>query len=104
MLNDHRKLGLGLPRDEWIESLRAQRDLAPDLHNENSRILAWNRHGRVCMDRNCGTMPNGGGPFENIFIRVMVTDGDRIQRYEVFDIADVDLALARFEELCATCV
>jgi hypothetical protein len=75
--------------------------VAPDVHGETVRILAWNHHGRVCTDRQRGTMPNGGGPFENVFIRVMVTDGNRIQHYEVFETADVDRALARFEELCA---
>jgi hypothetical protein len=34
-------------------------------------------------------------------IRVIMTDGDRIRRNEVFAIDDVDRALARFEELCA---
>ena len=32
---------------------------------------------------------------------IIVTDGDRIQRYEVFDTCDTDRALARFEELSA---
>jgi hypothetical protein len=30
-----------------------------------------------------------------------VTDGDRIQRFDAFDIGDADQALACFEELCA---
>ena len=38
---------------------------------------------------------------ENVLVRVIVTDGDRIQRYEVFDTCDTDRALARFEELSA---
>jgi len=41
-----------------------------------------------------------GGEFENVFLGVSLTDGERIQRYELFDIDDVDAALARFEELC----
>jgi hypothetical protein len=31
----------------------------------------------------------------------MFIDRDRIQRLELFDVADADRALARFEELCA---
>ena len=46
-------------------------------------------------------MPDGGGPFENLFVRVMVTDGDRIRRYEIFDVGDAEAALMRFEELSA---
>ena len=42
-----------------------------------------------------------GGPFENIFVRVMVTYGDRIRRCEIFDVGAADQALARFAELCA---
>jgi hypothetical protein len=38
---------------------------------------------------------------ENVFIRVLSTDGDRVQRMEMFDVADTDRALARFAELCA---
>jgi len=102
VLRDHRLLGFGvLPRDEWIDSLQAQRALAPDLRSESLRILTWGRHGRVEVVRNFGTVPDGGGPFENVFVRVMVTDGDRIRHYEVFDVGDADQAVARFEELCA---
>ena len=68
---------------------------------EEFRILAWNHHGRVGLARLAGTMPYGGGPFENVLVRLIVTDGDRIQHLELFDICDPDRALARFEELCA---
>jgi hypothetical protein len=47
-----------------------------------------------------GTVPNGGA-FENVFLRMMVADGDRVRYFETFDVADADQALARFEELCA---
>jgi hypothetical protein len=47
-----------------------------------------------------GTVPDGG-PFENVFLRLIVADGDRIRHFETFDLADADQALARFEELCA---
>ena len=102
MYNDRRTLGLGMfSRDQWIESLRALYALAPDMFVESFRILTWDRHGRVDVQRSYGTMPSGGGPFENVFIRVIVTDGDRIRHYELFDIGAVEPALARFEELCA---
>jgi hypothetical protein len=42
-----------------------------------------------------------GGPFENLYLRVIVIDGGRAQRWEIFDVSDADRALARFEELCA---
>jgi hypothetical protein len=36
-------------------------------------------------------------------ISLLVTDGDRIRHAEVFDVADLERALARFEELCTGC-
>jgi hypothetical protein len=60
-----------------------------------------NRHGRVAVTGGFGTVPGGGGPFESVLVSVLVTDGDRIRHVELFDAADADRALARFEELCA---
>jgi hypothetical protein len=42
-----------------------------------------------------------GGPFESLFVNVARSDRDRLARMEIFDIADADRALARFDELCA---
>jgi hypothetical protein len=70
------------------------------VHIEPFRTLAWNRHGCVATCRQIGTIA-AGGPFENVFVVVWLTDGDRIHRLEVFDIEDADRAVARFEELCA---
>ncbi len=86
-------------RGQWIESLRTLADLAPDVVVEAFRILTWNRHGRVDLARRYGTRE--GGPFENLMARVILTGGDRIQRFEVFDLDATAQALARFEELCA---
>jgi hypothetical protein len=52
----------------------------------------------VAVIRTFGTVPDGG-PFENVFVSTILTDGDCIQRYENFDVADADRALARFAEL-----
>jgi ketosteroid isomerase-like protein len=102
VLRDHRTPGLMdmLDRDQWVESIRAHADLAPDLDGEPLQVLAWNRHGRVVVFRLFGTLRDGG-PFETVFIGVITTRGDRIQAYELFDVGAADQALARFEELCA---
>jgi hypothetical protein len=98
---DHRTLGLGtLDRDQWVASLQAHYELASNLAAEAYRVLAWNRHGLVTLCRTFGTVPDGG-PFENVFVLVVLTAGDHLQRQEVFDLGDADRALARFEELCA---
>jgi ketosteroid isomerase-like protein len=85
-------------REQWIDSLRTLAELVPDMDWELSRILAWNRHGRVGAGRLYGATRNGG-PFENAFVAVLLTRGDQVQRYEFFDIGDTDRAVARFEEL-----
>ncbi len=102
VFHDHRTLGMGmLDRDRGVASLRALVDLSPDTVFEVSQVLAWNRHGLVIAMRTFGTVP-GGGPFENVFVTVMQIDGERVQRYEVFDCDDAERAVARFEELGAT--
>jgi hypothetical protein len=63
------------------------------------RILAWNGFGRVQLARQFGT--RDGGAFESLLAAVILVGCDRIQRYEAFDLAAADQALARFEELCA---
>ena len=99
---DHRSLGIGAETpDEFVASARAQAELSPDAVAEEFRLLEWNRHGRVAVIRAVGSALHGGGPFERIDIIVFLTDGDRIQRLEPFDIGAVDAALARFAELCA---
>jgi ketosteroid isomerase-like protein len=98
---DRRALGIlgTLDREQWVESLRAAADLAPDWDAEVVRILTWNELGRVHLARMFGT--RDGGPFENVVATVILVDRDRIQRYEIFDVADAGRALTRFEELCA---
>jgi len=101
--HDHRTPGWGtLDRDQWIESMRTLADLNPDVDLESFQILTWNSHGRVDAARVSGTMSHGGGPFENVLLRVIVTDGGRIRHFEFFDGGDPDQALARFAELCSS--
>jgi class 3 adenylate cyclase len=102
-LTDLRPLGLGvLDRDTWIASLQATVELSVGLAFEVSRVLAWNDRGVVVVLRRHGSMPEGGGRFENFPIGVALTRGDRIARYELFDEAEGERALARFEELCSS--
>jgi ketosteroid isomerase-like protein len=88
-----------IDRDQWVASLRALAELAPDVAGERIRIVTWNHRGCVDVFRQLGTMRDGG-PFETVVARVFVTDGEHIQRYEMFDGGDTEAALARFAELC----
>ncbi len=99
VLDDRRTLGLGrLDRDQWIASMEAQAALGPGLAGEVRRVLAWNRHGLVVELRTYG-MVDGGGPFENLFLSVFMTNGDCIRSSNPFDLTDADRALARFAKL-----
>src|SRR5262249_26270189 len=102
VLHDHRQLGLGtLGPDDWIASLRIGKDeLTSQWKAETLCIFAWNARGRVDAGRQYGTVRDGG-PFETVFVRVVITEGDRIRRMEIYAMDDVQAALARFEELCA---
>ena len=101
VVHDHRTLGVmgALSGNDWIESRRVLAELAPDVGEETLAILAWNRRGRVSVGRLFG-VTRDGGPFENLFVGVYLTDGDRIERYEFFDVGDADRGIARFEALC----
>ena len=45
-------------------------------------------------------IPDGGGPFEHVVFALAWIAGERSQRDEVFDEADADRAVERFEALC----
>src|SRR5262249_7931300 len=77
-VRDYRPLVLDLsPGAAWVEPLRLLAALAPAVAAQTLRTPAWTRLGRVDVSRVGGTMPHGGGPFENIVVRVLVTAGDR---------------------------
>ena len=96
---DHRRLGFEtFDREGWLASLAVFAELAPDVRSEPFRILAWNRRGRASLTRVLGTTRDGA-EFENLLVSVFLAPGDRIQRFEMFDVTDVERALARFEEL-----
>jgi hypothetical protein len=99
-VRDHRTLGLSeLPARDWLASLQAWVELAPDVRVEVLRVLRWRSpRGLVFLSRAVGT--HEGGPFEQEPALALVTyRGPLIERCEFFDAADAERALARFEEL-----
>jgi len=101
LVRDHTTLGLGTVRGgEFVEALQTQSRLSNDVSGEVLRIFVWSRDGRVDVVRVSGTIFDGGGPFEKVYVRVILTDRDCIRCFEVYDPGDVERALARFEELC----
>ena len=79
----------------WI---RAVWDLTPDLSNYIETVHRLSNFGAVLTHAAHGTSQVGFGA-EWRLIAVLMFEGDRIGRLELFDEADIDAALARFEEL-----
>jgi hypothetical protein len=102
VLTDHRPLGLGvLDLDAWVASLMATVELSVGLAFEVQRVHRWSENGVVTTLRRHGSIPDGGGEFENFPIGVALRRGNRIARYELFEETEAERAVARFQELCA---
>jgi hypothetical protein len=101
VLDDHRPLSFGIiDKEQWLASLVAQAEMAPDFSVELLRVLAWTRHGALVLTRTYGSLRDGG-PFENVFLAINLVAGGRLTLTEPYAIADGDRALARFHEICA---
>jgi DNA-binding SARP family transcriptional activator len=79
----------------WI---RGVWDLTPDLRSHIETVHRLSNFGAVVAQAAHGTSQEGFGA-EWRLIAVLMFEGDRISRLEVFDEADVDAAIARFDEL-----
>jgi class 3 adenylate cyclase/tetratricopeptide (TPR) repeat protein len=101
-MRDHRRPALLSEQgpDEYVASLAALAELAPDVRPEMFGVPAWSQHGSVMLLRAEGTAADGG-PFENLFalVHAIDTKSGRSVALELFDIDDIDSALARFAEL-----
>ncbi len=101
VFRDHRRSGIIAAEqtaDEWVRGLAALARLSSDYAIDEYRTLAADAHGRVELTRLVGTQPDGGD-FERDLVGVYIVAGRHITGYELFDLDDVDRALARFEEL-----
>ena len=100
VVSDHRPIGLGVfDRDGWVRALQAAVELSVGLTFEIRSVLAWNENGVVIVLHRYGSIPDGGGPFENFSIAVVLSRDNRVSRYELFGESEVERALARFAEL-----
>jgi hypothetical protein len=99
--HDHRRTGIGRVEGEgYIASLAALYALSPDVRLEPLYWVAGAAHGRVGVMRWVGTNAEGG-EFEAVFAGLSLYQGEVPVGAELFEIADLDAALARLEELCA---
>jgi hypothetical protein len=100
VVDDRRLAGVGLLEgaDAYVDALAPLWELAPDIQLEPCFVLALEHYGMVSAGRIFGTFPDAG-PFENQLAWLFLFAGGRITRVEIFEIEDVDAALARFAEL-----
>jgi hypothetical protein len=95
---DHRPL-VSIPAGvDLAASQRAVWDLTPDASTLIEAVHRLSELGAVVTQVVKGTSPEGFDA-EWQMISVLTVEGDLISHFEVFDEADLDAALARFEEL-----
>ena len=94
---DHRPL-VGVPVVSAAAIIRSVWDLAPDLSIQIEAVHRLSGFGAVIALKAYGTSPEGFAA-EWRMIQLPIVEGDRVDACEVFDEADLDAALARFEEL-----
>src|SRR5262249_48510737 len=102
VLEDHRPIGWHAlhSRDEYLASVRALVDLAPDVTIREEHCLALDDRGTLVVGRWVGS--RDGGPFEIPLVSVWGLGPDaRIQRIDTYNLEQLDAARARFEALRA---
>ena len=101
--HDHRRTGVGRldGPDAYIVSLRPLFEGAPDFFVDDLYYLAAEKHGSLAIGRTSGTLVEGG-EFESIFVRLVLFRYDQIVGIEQFELEDLDVARARFDELGCT--
>ena len=96
---DHRPLALlgTLDREQWDESLKAIVGLSDGVTYANYDVLAWNESGIVTAVARHGTVPEGGGDFDDGFLAFYQVADGRLVRLDLFAEHDTEGALACFD-------
>ncbi len=94
---DHRRV-TPFASGNQTASIRATLDLMPDFAIHIEAVRRLSSAGAVVTHTARGTSPDGFDA-EWRHIQLLTVEGDRISRSDLFDEADLDAALARFDEL-----
>jgi len=100
VFDDHRRTGLGRleSADDYVPAVAALFEQSPDVIIPRLYIIAEERHGSLSVSHRFGTLAEGG-TFESIFVQLVLYRGDRMGGIELYELEDLDVARARFEEL-----
>jgi hypothetical protein len=94
---DHRK-GTAFAPGELLAYLRTTYDLTPQATIYTEAVHRLNHVGAVFVNAAQGISQDGFAA-EWRALSLVTVSGDLLSRYEVFDEADLEIALARFDEL-----
>ena len=94
---DHR-CGIAFPPGDPGPQMRASWDLTPDIRYRIEAVHRLNNLGAVVTHLSKGTSQKGFDAEWHV-IDLLMVEGDLLTRCEMFDEADIDAALARFDEL-----
>jgi len=94
---DHRR-GMPFATSDLDAALRSFWDLTPEFKIQIEAVHRLSDFGAVITHYSHGSSPEGV-EVEWRMIQLLMVEGDRITRCELFDEDDLDAALARFEEL-----
>jgi hypothetical protein len=94
---DHRR-GIAFVPGDLIPYIRATFEVAPDISVHIEAVHRLSNVGAVITHAAHGTSAEG---FNAVWreIGIFTVDGDRTSRCEMFDAADLDAAVAAFDEL-----
>jgi class 3 adenylate cyclase/ketosteroid isomerase-like protein len=98
--DDHRRTGLGRlgNADDYVASLSALWEQSPDAAGETLYYVADAEEASLNVGRMFGTLRDGGA-FESLFVRLARFRDGRFVEVELYELEDLELALARFAEL-----
>lgn len=97
-VNIDRRSGITFPPGEMIEFLHAAWEVAPDVRYRIESVHRMNPDAAVVTAGGGGTSQRGfNAEWREVYL--LKFTGDRISHCEVFDEADLDAALARFDEM-----
>ncbi len=94
---DHRLVAT-IEADDLIANLRASWEIAPDIAVRITAVHRLTELGAIIHQVVEGHSDKGF-PFEYRELAIVTVDGDRADRFEMFDEEDLEAALARFDEL-----